>query len=122
VDDFAFRKGVRYGTLLVDLERGRPLELLPDRRAETLTTWLKEHPGVEVVTRDRSFEFAKGITGGALHAVQVADGFHLLVNLREMLERVVERNRHRLPKIVLPQTTATEGDTASGGAPGSRAR
>jgi transposase len=105
VDDFAFRKGVRYGTLLVDLERGCPIELLPDRRAETLAAWLKEHPGVEIVTRDRSAEFAKGITAGAPDAAQVADRFHLLVNLREMCERVVERHRHRLPGIVLPQTT-----------------
>jgi len=121
VDDFAFRKGVRYGTLLVDQERGRPIELLPDRRAETLATWLKEHPGVEIVTRDRSYEFAKGISAGAPDAVQVADRFHLLVNLREMSERVVERNRHRLSGIMLPPTTpgaevqATEGASKSRG-------
>jgi transposase len=111
VDDFAFRKGVSYGTILVDLEAGRPVELLPDRRAETLATWLKEHPGVKLVTRDRSFEFARGIAEGAPAAIQVADRFHLLSNLREMLERVVERHRHRLKGIVLP--TVVRGPVAS---------
>jgi transposase len=113
VDDFAFRKGVSYGTILVDLEAGRPIELLPDRRAETLAAWLKEHPGVQLVTRDRSFEFAKGITEGAPAAVQVADRFHLLSNLREMLERVVERHRHHLKGIVLP--TAVRAPNGSAG-------
>jgi transposase len=113
VDDFAFRKGVRYGTILVDLEEGRPIEVLPDRRAETLAAWLEEHSGVQVVTRDRSFEFANGITEGAPAAVQVADRFHLLANLREMLERVVERNRHRLKGIVLP--AAARGPACSAG-------
>jgi transposase len=122
VDDFAYRKGVRYGTILVDLERGRPFELLPDRRAETLATWLKEHPGVEIVTRDRSFEFAKGITDGAPDAVQVADRFHLLVNLREMCERVVERNRHRLPEIELPPTPPSANAEAPGSTQRSRTR
>jgi len=103
VDDFAFRKGVRYGTILVDMEARRPIDLLPDRRADTLAAWLEEHPGVQTVTRDRSSEFAKGITVGAPKATQVADRFHLLSNLREMLERVVERNRHRLQGIVVPR-------------------
>jgi transposase len=103
VDDFAFRRGQRYGTLLVDLERRCPVDLLPDRQAGTLARWLKEHPGVEVITRDRSFEYAKGITEGAPGAVQVADRFHLLTNMREWLERVIEQHRHRLAGIVLPR-------------------
>jgi transposase len=102
VDDWAFCRGKRYGTLLVDLEQGRPIDLLPDRRAETLADWLKERPGVQIVTRDRSWEYARGIHEGAPAAVQVLDRFHLLANLREMLERVVERNRHRLQGIALP--------------------
>jgi transposase len=102
VDDWAFCRGQRYGTLLVDLERGRPADLLPDRQAETLADWLKEHPGVQIVTRDRSWEYARGIKEGAPDALQVVDRFHLLANLREMLERVVERNRHHLSAVVLP--------------------
>jgi transposase len=102
VDDWAFRRGKRYGTILVDLERGCPIDLLPDRQAETLANWLKAHPGVQIVTRDRSWEYARGIREGAPDACQIIDRFHLLANLREMLERAVERNRHHLQGIALP--------------------
>ena len=91
VDDFAFRRGQRYGTLLVDLERRRPIDLLPDREAETLSAWLKAHPGIEIVTRDRSRTYASGITVGTPAAVQVADRWHLLKNLREALEQFLKR-------------------------------
>ena len=106
VDDWAFRRGQRYGTLLVDLERGCPVDLLPDRQAETLAAWLKAHPGVEIVTRDRSTEYARAIREGAPAAVQVTDRFHLLSNLREMIERTIDRNRHLLQGIVLPTVSA----------------
>lgn len=102
VDDFAFKRGRRYGTLLVDQERRCPIDLLPERSSASLTEWLKAHPGVEIITRDRSTEFAKGITDGAPQAIQVADRFHLLSNLREALERSVDRNRSQLKGIELP--------------------
>ncbi len=102
VDDFAFRKGITYGTILVDLEKHRPVEVLPSRKAEPLVKWLKAHPGIEIITRDRSGEYARAIAEGAPNAVQVADRFHLLCNIRDTLERVLDCNRSKLKDISLP--------------------
>lgn len=99
VDDFAFRKRQTYGTILVDLERHQPIALLENRSAETLEAWLKEHPGVEVVSRDRSKAYAKGITQGAPLAIQVADRFHLLQNLAETLEQVFASHTQVLKEV-----------------------
>lgn len=96
VDDWAFRKGQNYGTILVDLERNRPVDLLPERSAESLAQWLLAHPGVEVISRDRGNEYIKGATLGAPDAIQVADRWHLLKNLRDTLQRLLERNRNWL--------------------------
>jgi transposase len=91
VDDWAMRKGHTYGTILVDLERRRPVDLLADRSAATLAAWLQQHPEVEIISRDRSTEYARGASEGAPMALQVADRWHLLQNLRQMLERLIQR-------------------------------
>jgi transposase len=88
VDDFALRKRHTYGTILVDLERRQPVALLPERTAEPVAQWLREHPGVEVIARDRASAYAEGTRHGAPGATQVADRFHLLQNLRETLDQV----------------------------------
>ena len=79
VDDFAFRRRRTYGTILIDLEKRKPVDLLSDREAETLAKWLIEHPGVELVSRDRGGDYAKGIKQGAPDAKQIADRWHVLV-------------------------------------------
>jgi transposase len=88
VDDWAYRKRQTYGTILIDLEQSRPVALLHDREAGTLTQWLKAHPGVEIITRDRSKAYADGARQGAPEAIQVADRFHLIQNVAEALEQV----------------------------------
>ncbi|WP_309236585.1 ISL3 family transposase [Streptomyces sp. CAI 127] len=93
IDEYAMRKGRVYGTVLVDVETRRPVDLLPDREATTVAAWLAECPGIEVVCRDRAPFFAEGASAGAPTAVQVADRFHLWRNLGEAAERCVSRHR-----------------------------
>ena len=102
IDDFAFRRGRRYGTIVVDLERHRPVDLLPERSAQVGAAWLTAHPGVEIISRDRGGDYAVGAREGAPDAVQIADRFHLIKNLGEVVERVVRRHAH-----VVEQQTAT---------------
>lgn len=99
IDDWAKRKGHSYGTILVDLEKRQPVDLLPDRMADSLAEWLAEHPGVEIITRDRSGEYAQGATRGAPEAIQVADRFHLLQNLTEVLKRMFDSKPKKLREI-----------------------
>lgn len=109
VDDWAWRKRHNYGTMLVDVGQHRPLDLLPARSAESFAEWLKAHPGVQIITRDRCEVYAEGATQGAPDAVQVADRWHLLANLRQALERYFIRRHGDLPPIA-PQPESIPPD------------
>ena len=101
VDDFAFRKGRRYGTILIDLDRHQPIDVLPDREGKTLEDWFRDHPGVELVSRDRSSVYANAITTACPQAIQVADRWHLLANLSEVVERYLDTQRAAINQSVL---------------------
>ena len=96
VDEWAWRRGQRYGTILVNLEDHQVLDLLPERSADLVAHWLTQHPTVTVVCRDRSALYADGIRRGAPHAVQVVDRFHLVKNLREAIEAFLHEQRPAL--------------------------
>lgn len=106
VDDWARRKGQTYGTILVDLEQHRVVDLLEDRSATTLTQWLATHPGVEIISRDRTSEYANGAAQEAPEAIQIADRFHLLQNLVDVLKRLLAECPAKLREVA--QAVAAE--------------
>ena len=99
VEDWAMRKGCSYGTIVVDLDRHRVVDLLPDRTAATLAAWLEKRSGIRVVARDRSTEYARGASLGAPQALQVADRWHLLANMRQAVERWLHGAHARLRRL-----------------------
>src|SRR5262245_33517442 len=100
VDDWAKHKGQSYGTILVDLERRSTIDLLPDREASSLATWLKQNPGVKLISRDRAGAYADGARQGAPLAVQIADRWHMLANMTEAVERFLNTKHSCLRQAV----------------------
>jgi len=124
VDDLALRRGRRYATLLMDMETHEPVDLLEGREAEVLAAWLQEHPGVEVIVRDRGGAYAEGARQGAPDARQVADRFHLAQNVSGALDEVIKRRRWEVPPTAAPgadtaptEATPVEPSAVSGVAP-----
>jgi hypothetical protein len=112
IDDWAWRKGQRYGTIVVDLETSEIIDLLPDRDAATVKAWLAAHPGVELVSRDRASSYSRAANEAAPQAQQIADRWHLLKNVREAIERLLER---QLP-IITDALKPRDPDLGKGGA------
>ncbi|HSM57104.1 MAG TPA: ISL3 family transposase [Candidatus Sulfomarinibacteraceae bacterium] len=108
LDEWAFRKGRNYGTIIVDHESGKPIDLLPDRDSETVQEWLEKHPTIEVVTRDRSGEYRNAINEALPEAVQVADRWHLLKNMVKAIQRYFSRHRKAVRKLVVGAVEAGE--------------
>ncbi len=102
LDDWAWRKGCTYGTIIVDLERREAIDLLPDRSAGATAGWLKQHPHIEIISRDRCGSFAQGAREGAPQARQIADRFHILQNLREAIQAQLSRVAGASARPLLP--------------------
>jgi transposase len=98
IDDFAFRRGRKFGTILVDMQSHKVIDLLPDRQAETAKAWMKAHPEIRVVSRDRGGDYAAGAREGAPQATQIADRFHMYKNLVEAVELTLARCRAEIRK------------------------
>ncbi|WAH43113.1 ISL3 family transposase [Alicyclobacillus fastidiosus] len=93
IDDWAYKRGQRYGTIIVDLQHHRLLDLLPDRSVSSVADWLRTHPGIRIVSRDRAGIYADAIRQGLPSAKQIADRWHILKNLGDAVERFVSRQR-----------------------------
>lgn len=92
VDDWAWRKGVRYGSIIIDYERGHPIDLLGDRGADSFEKWIEEHKKVGVVSRDRSTDYSSAIASSERPITEVADKFHLIKNITDRMAKLIAEN------------------------------
>jgi transposase len=115
VDDWAWRKGQEYGTILVNLDLHCVVDLLPDRAAESFSEWLQQHPEIVTISRDRCGLYAEGAALGAPQSQQVADRFHLMVNLSATMERVLEERSRQLILPPVEDPVAASQSTHAGG-------
>lgn len=99
LDDFALKKGDKYGTILINAESGKPLDLIADRTAEAVKPWLGNHPEIQLVSRDRANGYAEAVSQVLPHATQIADRYHLIANLRDHLQQLLDRKRTCLPVV-----------------------
>ena len=104
IDDWSWKRGLLYGTLICNLENHRPIDVLPDRSVETVSAWFEQHPTIEIVSRDRSSEYAAAISQGAPQALQVADLWHIGKNLAESVSTLLARCRAEIRRGLQRQT------------------
>jgi transposase len=118
VDDWSIHRGQSYGTILCDLELHKTIDLLPERSSQRLAAWLSDHPGIQIISRDRGGDYARGAAMGAPHAVQVADRWHLLCNLSQSLQEALDHQHGLISQaskaaagIALPAPSTLGGQT-----------
>ena len=102
IDDFSFRRGRKFGTILVDLDVHQVIDLLADRSSQTSADWMRDHPEIDYVSRDRGKDYARGASEGAPQATQISDRFHLMKNFVEAVESEVSRCYRHLRQTQLP--------------------
>lgn len=122
IDDWSWKRGLRYGTLICDLESKRPIDVLPDRSVQTVSAWFEKHPSVEIVSRDRSSEYAAAITKGAPQALQVADVWHIGKNLAESIQTLLARCRAEIRRGLQGEAAPEQGPEEAGSAPEEKRR
>lgn len=111
IDDFAWKRGKCYGTVIIDLKTHRILDLLPDREAQSVKQWLLAHPEIEIISRDRGGAYADGAAQGASQAIQIADRWHVCKNLGDAVEAYLIRQKIQLPLLFLQEPVAQEVST-----------